>query len=431
MRSRIVRITLAALLAVVLVAGVAVAAGMASRIDRVHHVAYFDNTAGLYAGDEIRILGVPVGAIDSIEPQPSQVKVSFWVRKKYRIPADVKAVIISPTLITSRAIQLLPAYRGGPQLEADATIPRERTAVPMEWDDLRKQLEKLTESLQPTEPGGTSTLGGFVNTAAENLRGNGATIHDTIIKMSQAFSVLGDHSDDVFGTIKNLSILVSALKDSKDVLMQLNRNLDTVTGMLANDPGEVADAARNVNVAIGDVRSFLSENREALGTTFDKLSSISNAVNESLGDLKQTLHVAPNGFQNFVNIYQPAQAAATGQLALSNFSNPIQVICGAIEAAGKLGAEQSSKLCAQYLAPILKNRQYNTLPLGFNLLSGAAARPNEITYSEDWMRPDFVPPAAAAPPAADASPVAADPSSATSTDPATGLPGLMVPEGGR
>ena len=46
----------------------------------------------------------------------------------------------------------------------------------------------------------------------------------------------------------------------------------------------------------------------------------------------------------------------------------------------------------QYLAPIIKNRQYNFPPLGVNPFVGATARPNEVTYSEDWMRPDYVPP---------------------------------------
>ena len=114
------------------------------------------------------------------------------------MPADAKAVILSPSLVTARAIQLTPAYTGGPVMADDAVIPRERTAVPVEWDDFREQLEKLTDALQPTEPGGVSTLGAFVNTAADNLRGQGANIRDTVIKLSQAFSALGDHSDDIF-----------------------------------------------------------------------------------------------------------------------------------------------------------------------------------------------------------------------------------------
>ena len=124
-------------------------------------------------------------------------------------------------------------------MKDDAVIPQERTAVPVEWDDFRQQLEKLTETLQPTEPGGVSTLGSVVNTAADNLRGQGANIRDTVIKLSQAVSALGDHSNDIFSTVKNLAILVSALQDSTDLMRQLNQNLASVTGLLANDPDEV------------------------------------------------------------------------------------------------------------------------------------------------------------------------------------------------
>ena len=87
-----------------------------------------------------------------------------------------------------------------------------------------------------------------------------------------------------------------------------------------------------------------------------------------------------------MNIYQPAQSAVTGILAPVNFANTVQFICSAIQAASRENFEQSSKLCVQYLAPIIKNRQYNYPPLGFNPFVGASARPNEITYSEDRLR---------------------------------------------
>ena len=77
---------------------------------------------------------------------------------------------------------------------------------------------------------------------------------------------------------------------------------------------------------------------------------------------------------------------------LNNFANPISFLCGAVQAASRLGAEQSAKLCVQYLAPIVKNRQYNFLPIAQNLFVGATTRPNELTYSEDWLRPDYIPP---------------------------------------
>jgi phospholipid/cholesterol/gamma-HCH transport system substrate-binding protein len=454
------RIALALVTVALLVSGLAVALGSAGAVGRTRLTAYFDNSTGIYPGDEVRILGVPVGRIDTIEPQPQRAKVSFWVDGRYKIPAEARAVILSPSLVTARALELTPVYTGGPELVDNAVIPQDRTAVPVEWDDFRAQLEKLSTTLQPTQLGGVSTLGAFVDTVADNLRGRGGAIRDTVIKLSQTLSALGDHSSDLFGSLKNLSILVSALRDSTDLLQQLNGNLAAVTALLANDPNEIGAAVADLNTAVSDVHQFLDENHEALGTASDKLAEVAQAVGASIDDVKQALHVLPSTLSNFINIYEPAHSANTGGLSGTNFSNPIEFLCGAIQAASRLGAEQSAKLCVQYLAPIVKNRQYNFLgPIGFNgppltlpippfmlpfpvFPVGAQARPNEVTFSEDWLRPDYVPPAAPpnAPAAAPADPPlaaeapppdsAALPPPAVPTDATAGLRGMMVPGGG-
>ncbi|HTQ21898.1 virulence factor Mce family protein [Mycobacterium sp.] len=435
------RALLATALVAVLIAGVFAAMRAGDHAARTLVTAYFDNSTGLFAGDDVRIRGVPVGKIVKIEPQPQRAKISFWFDRKYKVPADAKAAILSPQLVTGRAIQLTPPYTRGPTMQDGTVIPQDRTVVPVEWDDLRVQLQRMTELLKPTQPGGVSTLGSLINTAADNLRGQGATIRDTIIKLSQTVSALGDHSNDIFVTFKNLSTLVSALHDSADLLEQLNRNLAAVSSVLADDPNKVGQSVEALNAVVADVRSFAADNREAVGTASDKLTSITNALVASLDDIKQTLHIGPTVLQNFNNIFEPANGALTGALAGNNMANPIGFLCGAVQAASRLGGEQAAKLCAQYMAPIFKNRQYNYPPLGEDLFVGAQARPNEVTFSEDWMRPDFVPPATNVPPPAPAAPLpaeapapAAPPPAAAGApvpaDPAAGLRGMMVPPGG-
>lgn len=421
------RSVLATALALVLVAGVIVAMRTTGDPTQTLVVAYFDNSNGVFAGDDVRIRGVPVGKIVKIEPQPLRSKISFWFDRKYKVPADAKAAILSPQLVTGRAIQLTPPYTGGPTMSDGAVIPQDRTVVPVEWDDLRTQVQRLTELLKPTKPGGVSTLGALINTAADNLRGQGPAIRDTIIKLSQTVSALGDHSKDIFATVRNLSTLVTALHDSADLLEQLNHNLAAVSSVLADNPNKVAAAAEDLNAVVADVQSFVADNRDAIGTTSDKLTSITNTLVASLDDLKQTLHISPTVMQNFNNIFEPANGALTGALAGTNMANPISFLCGAIQAASRLGGEQAAKLCVQYMAPIVKNRQYNFPPIGENLFVGAQARPNEVTYSEDWMRPDFVPPVPNTPsPAAIEQPAAP----VVPTDPAAGLRGMMLPPGG-
>jgi phospholipid/cholesterol/gamma-HCH transport system substrate-binding protein len=223
-------------------------------------------------------------------------------------------------------------------------------------------------------------------------------------------------------------------------LASFNKNLATITTVMTNTPNEWGQAIAGLDGAVNDLRPFVAENREAIGTTFDHLNEITTALNDSRRDIKQTLHVAPNVFQNFLNIYQPAQSAVTGILALSNFADTVQSICGSIESDGLTGRKQSARLCEQYLSPIIKNRQYNFLPIGLNPFVGASARPNEITYSEDKLNPHIPPPGVpAGPPPPDNAPpptspqalpggaVPPGPVAVHSTDPRGGLPGLMVP----
>ncbi|MGB8387969.1 MAG: mammalian cell entry protein, partial [Mycobacterium sp.] len=89
--------------------------------------------------------------------------------------------------------------------------------------------------------------------------------------------------------------------------------------------------------------------------------------------------------------------------------------------------------------PIIKNRIYNYIPAGINPFVGTQARPNEITYSEDWLRPGYTPPPPPeAPPPADGSqpappqqpPPAAQPGPPDTTISSTQvLQNLMLPTG--
>jgi phospholipid/cholesterol/gamma-HCH transport system substrate-binding protein len=256
-------------------------------------------------------------------------------------------------------------------------------------------------------------------------------------------SALSDHSGDTFTTVKNLSVLVSALQDSTTLIRALNTNLASVTGLLADDPNAIANAVKDLDDVAGKVKTFIADNRDTVSTTSQKLSSVTTTLTQSLDDIKQDLHVLPNVAANFQNIYQPAQGTLSGALAVNNFADPITFLCGAIQAASRLNNEQSAKLCVQYLAPIVKNRQMNFPPLGLNPFVGASARPNELTYSEDRLRPDYAPPqpnppqphgsdVPGQPLTADALAAEAPSPAATAveqTDPNAGLRGIMVPAG--
>ena len=94
-------------------------------------------------------MGVKVGAIDKIEPAGDKMKVTFHYANKYKVPADAQAVILNPTLVASRLLQLEPVYKGGPVLADNAVIPEERTQVPTDWDELRNTVTNVISKLGP------------------------------------------------------------------------------------------------------------------------------------------------------------------------------------------------------------------------------------------------------------------------------------------
>ncbi|HEY1841803.1 MAG TPA: MlaD family protein, partial [Mycobacterium sp.] len=70
-------------LVLVLIGGIVTVVGMESGVGRTKVVGYFANSTGIYNGDDVVILGVPVGKVEKIEPEPDRVKITFWYNDKY------------------------------------------------------------------------------------------------------------------------------------------------------------------------------------------------------------------------------------------------------------------------------------------------------------------------------------------------------------
>lgn len=391
------RVAVLSVVAVLVAVGLGLGWRAYDRMTTTTVVAYFDNTNGLYVGDKVKILGVDVGEIDAIDPDGDRMKVNFHYDSGYQVPNQAKAVVLSQSLISSRSIQLTPAYTGGPVLADGSEIPISRTAVPVEWDDLRKQLQHLSESIGPSEANKAGSLGNFVNSAADSLRGKGDDINSTLTKLSDAMSTMSDGRDDLFATIRNLQAFMTALSASDDQIVQLNQNVAAVSDVLDNSDSELAMALQNVDAMTSRLGQFVRDNRDGLTKSVNDLAAATTSLNDVRPDIEQLLHVAPTAIQDMYNIYQPAQGSFTGALAVTQFQNPVQFICGAIQAASQLGAAEAAKLCVQHLAPVLQLTQMNYPPVGVNAAAGVQVRPEQIDYSEDWLRGTVPPPSSAKP----------------------------------
>jgi phospholipid/cholesterol/gamma-HCH transport system substrate-binding protein len=352
-------------------------------------VAYFPETNALYAGDKVVIMGIRVGAIDNIQPVGDKMKVTFHYSNKYKVPASAQAVILNPTLVASRSIQLEPPYKGGPVLADNAVIPEDRTQVPVEWDDLRNNITHIINSLGPTKDQKKGPFGDVIESFADGLAGKGKQINNTLDSLSAALTTLDEGRGDFFSVLHSLALFVNALHRDDQQFVALNKDLSQITDRLTSSDHAAANAIQQTDSLLSTASTFLTENREVLAHDFNNLGETTTAIvqPEPREGLETGLHILPNMAANVLGIYEPAHGSLTGVAALTNFANPLQFICSAIQAGSRLGYQDSAELCAQYLAPIMDAFKFNYFPSGVNFFSSADTLPKNVAYSEPRLQP--------------------------------------------
>ena len=347
-------------------------------------VALFSSAVGLYPGDGVRVVGVPVGTIDSIEPRVGDVKVTMSISDQVKVPADARAIIISPNLVAARFVQLTPAYDDathGSTMADGAQIGLDRTGVPVEWDEVKTELTKLSATLGPKDGGLQGPLGTFIDQAATTLDGNGDSFRNALRELSQTAGRFGDSSSDLFGTVKNLQVLVNALSQSNEQIVQFSNHVASVSQVLADSSTGLDSTLGALNTALADVKGLLKDNNQALIGSVDKLTAFTKILSDQHDDIEQVLHVTPNGLANFYNIYSPAQGTAAGLLSLPNFSNPVQFICGGnFEIGSTPDNYKRAEICRERMAPVLRRLTMNFPPLLFHPVTSITAYKGQIQY---------------------------------------------------
>ncbi len=352
-------------------------------------VAYFSQALALYPGDKVQIMGVRVGAIDKIEPEGDQMKVTFHYKNKYKVPVDAHASILNPSLVASRTIQLTPAYTTGDVLQNNAVIPIERTQVPVEWDDLRNQITDIISQLGPTAKQPKGPFGDVLESFADGFDGKGKQLNTTLNAVSDAITALDEGRGDFFAVAKSLALFVNALHQSDQQFVALNSNLAVFTGKFNRTDTELADTLKQVDGLLTTAEKFIGENGEVLARDVNSLAEATNALlqPEPRDGLETALHVFPNLAANLVNIYEPNSGSLSAIPVVASFANPMQFICSSIQAGSRLGYQESAELCAQYLAPIMDSIKFNFPPFGANMISNAVTQPKTVAYSEERLRP--------------------------------------------
>lgn len=294
--------------------------------------AYFPTTTGLYEGNSVRVQGVDIGSVTGVEPVGDKVRVTVEYDRTVRVPADADAIIVAPSLVSDRYVQFTPIYSGGPEMGDGAIIPLERTAVPLEIDDLYASLARVSKALGPDGANRDGSLSNMLDTLAANFEGNGKALNNAINKLGDAAGTLSGHKENLFGTVTNLAEFSTTLAASDSDVRRFEENLADVSGFLAGERQNLAATVKQLSTTLGSVHKFIRDNKDRLRSNVDKLASVSGVLVDQRAALAEIFDVAPVALNNVLNTYNATSQSLDSRPNLNELTQPpIMMICGYLQ----------------------------------------------------------------------------------------------------
>jgi len=299
--------------------------------------AYFPRTVSVYEGSDVRVLGVPVGKVETVDPEGTQVKVVMTYDEEIQIPEDASAVIVSPAVVGDRYIQLTPAYESGPELADDTVLETDRTAIPLELDEIYGSLDELTVALGPTGANENGALTDLLEVTAKNFGGQGASFRETIADFSDLSSTLDDNKEELFSSAERLQAFIETLAENDTTVRDFNQSLGDVSELLSQESDELTSALENLGVALDVVGTFVQENRASLGRNIRGINRVAKLLVKHREDVNTILRAAPLALNNLGLGYNPQAGTLDSNANIGNTihnlqSDPAQLLCGLVSA---------------------------------------------------------------------------------------------------
>lgn len=327
---------------IILILVAAAAVVMFSSEDRKTLTASFPRTVSLYEGSDVRVLGIPVGQVDKVTPNGTSVKVEISYDAEIDIPADAQAVIVSPSVVGDRFVQLTPVYQGGAKLKDGAVLDEKSTATPLELDEIYRSIDDLTVALGPEGANSDGALTDLLTTTAQNFAGQGAQFNQTIKDLGKFTGTLENNKDELFGSARELEKFIKTLADNDNVVRRFNKSMSSVSDLLAGEKDDLAASLKSLGTALGKVHAFVKDNKALLSKNISGLNQVSKTLVKRRGELDEILKAGPVALSNLALTYNPEAGTLDTSANLENLghelsTNPGLALCSIVGQADQTG----------------------------------------------------------------------------------------------
>lgn len=302
-------------------------------LDTITVTAQFDSAAGLYEGNTVAVLGMPVGKVTTITPRGGYVEVEFTVDSNVAVPADAQAVTISNSILTDRQIELTPPYRGGPTLQNHDTIGLNRTKTPVEFARVLDVLDKLSVSLRG-DGAGDGPIAELVNASAAIADGNGQDMRDALGELSNALRLSANGGvvtrDQLTTIMRNLSSLTEAAATNDTALREFGSTVRALSQILADENLGSGTTGKKLTEVITTVGEVLDTHRDEIKQIVANGDIALKTTVDHERDLAEFLDVTPMTLDNIYNAIDQKNGAFRARVLVDKVlfdSQAVKEVC--------------------------------------------------------------------------------------------------------
>lgn len=314
---------LVAVAAVLLTSGCGVVGGA----DKITVKAYLADSAGLFVGNDVGILGVTVGEITAIEPEGDKVLVTMEIDADQPVPADAGAVVVARSVATDRYVELTPVFHDGDKKMADdTTIPLEKTQTPVDFDQVLASLNEFATGIGGNERT-TKAVQRFIDAGTRALQGRGPLLNQTIHSLADGVDGIASQRDDVAATLKSLDVLLTTIANNESTARAFIQQVSRASTLLADERENFRQALRSLESAVTTVAKFAVDNRQAIVDNVNGSTRLMKTVLSKQDRLAEILRVMPLALENLRMIKGDRLPVRVSPLILDPLGGVLKSVC--------------------------------------------------------------------------------------------------------
>lgn len=288
------------------------------------------DSAGLFVGNDVGILGVPVGKITAIEPAGDSVRVTMEIDADQSIPADAGAVVVARSVATDRYVELTPVFKSGPKMADGAEIDINKTQTPVDFDNVLSALNTLATNIAGRGQN-AEAIAKVIESGSKTLKGKGGTINTSITSLAAAVNAVSNQRGNITGTLKSLDTLTAVLAKNQGTVRTFIDQVAKASALLAAERQNFRVAVKSFSSAVQLVAQFAKDNRARVTKSLDQMTDVIRVIMAKRGDLRELIATMPLALQNLQKAGGNNQLLVRADLAglLGDVGGLLATVCGA------------------------------------------------------------------------------------------------------